>query len=58
MREVKQNQGEESDWPDEEYVKKNVDWIVVVSTIESEMLLQINQSHFGHELSGKFFNHW
>lgn len=55
VRKIKQRGGEvgekksgEEDWPNEQHVYGNVDWIAVVSSIESKVLLQIKQPDLSH----------
>lgn len=38
----------EEDWPNEQHVYGNVDWITMVSSVESKVLLQIKQSNLSH----------
>lgn len=47
-REIKNKKSGKEDWPNKQHVDDYVDWVAVISAIESKMLLEVKQSDPSH----------
>jgi ABC-type uncharacterized transport system YnjBCD substrate-binding protein len=47
-REVKNKKSCEKDWPNKQHVDGYVDWVSVISAIESKLVLKVKYSDLSH----------
>jgi hypothetical protein len=47
-REIKNKKCREKDWPNKQHVDGYVDWVPVISAIESKVLLKVKYSDLSH----------